>query len=317
MSLKQQIGPRGYLNGLGVATLSYQPPFDRAGIIRSILIGNVSAGDNWTVTVGGREIMRFRLLTTDNQRVLFPPNTSGAAKPTFFDYCRRALGLDPSVPVPLGMTAVVASVGGATADIQIEFLEVDSADLNAGQTNHYMGQSFLVPVYGSLNASQALPAIVQFDTQVAPPWVPALFTNTPLPVNWAVDILAMFFEGLSNNSFSGAANHVGATQDVHVFKNQTQLFSRVGHGPLNKSAAAAAGSANIVTTPLSQMFAPFENDFENPDNVLDVPLTLRGGEALQVLHDIAGDLTGGEIFARALGLFICRVTVPASSGGQL
>ncbi|MEO7002002.1 MAG: peptidoglycan bridge formation glycyltransferase FemA/FemB family protein [Ktedonobacterales bacterium] len=119
--LLQQIGPRGYLNALAAATLAYQPPFDRAGIVRTVLISNMSGADTWTITVAGRELMRFRMLTTDNQRLLLPAAAAGAQKPNFFDYCRRALGIDPSIPVPLGMTLTVASVGGATADIQIEF----------------------------------------------------------------------------------------------------------------------------------------------------------------------------------------------------
>lgn len=314
----QQVGPRVYTNGFGVATLSFTPLFDRAAKIRRIYINNVSAADNWTITVGGREIMRVRHLTTDNSAVLKGADTVKTGKANFFSFCRDNLGIDPSIPVPLGMTITVASVGGATADILIEAVEVTVDEGAMIGLNHYMGVDFLIPIATFLAASQAAVGAVQDDTQVAPPWVPAIFSSAPLPVNWAIDLIALFCDGVSNNSFSGAANHVGQTRNLVVVKNGTQLFTRVGNGgPSKVPVAAAAGSANIVTTPMDLQFPPFELVDDESDNTFDPPLTLRGGDAFQILENLQGDLTGGEIFARSLNVWIARVRVPQPVAGQL
>src|SRR5258708_29909518 len=156
-----EVGPRLYSQTIVVAaTLALTPLPDRAAIVRRIAITGASANDNWTVVVGGREIMRFRVLTTGNQRLLSLP-TSGntgatqAYRPNFFDFCRNVLALDPSIPIPLGMTMTVASVGGATANIVIESYEVDPMDASVIGLNHYRGNVFLVPVAFFLNANFA------------------------------------------------------------------------------------------------------------------------------------------------------------------
>ena len=217
------------------------------------------------------------------------------------------------------MTLAVASVGGATADILLEGKEVDPSDASAVQLNHYRGTDFLIPIYFSLGAAFAGAAggVVQLDTQVAPPYVPALFSNTPLPVAWKIALLALFLEGAGVNTFSGAANHQSATQDLHVFKDQVQIFTRVGHGPPNVGAASAAGSANTVIGQRSGMFPPFEQSGDNPDSVLDSPIVLGGGETLQLLHDITGDGTGGASYANILQVAVARITVPTAALGSL
>src|SRR6266702_1418750 len=117
MGLKTDIGPRIYRYALAAVTLSWTPLFDRAGLVKRIAITNPSANDLWTVNVGGRELMRFRVDTVGNQRVLIMPSLATAFNPNWFDFCRDALNLDTSIPVPKGITITVASVGGATADI--------------------------------------------------------------------------------------------------------------------------------------------------------------------------------------------------------
>lgn len=324
MALKTEIGPRVYQDALAAAVLNYTPPFDRAAIVRRIIIQNPSANDNWQVIVAGRELMRFRVLTTGNQRLLFIPTagSTGASqsyRPNFFDWCRYVLGIDPSIPVPLGLTLTVQSVGGATADIIVEGKEVDAADAAIVGLNHYKGNVFLLPIYWFLNAGFAGAAggTVQYDTQVSPPWVPAIFGNAPLPAQWIFELLALFDEGGGVNTFSGAANHQSTTTREQVFKNQTQLLTRTGHGPTNQGGASAAGSANTAIGQRSAVFPPFEQSGDNGDSLLEVPLRLQAGESMQLLREITGDGTGTASYANFLKVAVARVTVPASSVGSL
>lgn len=321
--LRTEVGPRVYNQGLAVATLSTQPVFDRAAIVRTIDISNESATDDWQVIVGQREIMRVRHATTGNQRPFHPvasdilsATRGGKQSYNLWDYLHDVLGLDGSIPVPLGMTLVVQSVGGATADIDVEFREVDPGDANAWPTNHYQKNVFLLPIQWRLNASQTAAAIVQLDTQTAPPYVPALFSNTPIPVGWKVELLALFLESAGVNTFSGAANHQSAIQDLHAFLDQRQIFTRIGHGIPNQGQASAAGSANTVIGQRSGVFPPIEQVVSEWRNILDTPIVLGGGETLQLLWDIVGDLTGGASYANVLAMTIARVTVPGAAFGQ-
>ncbi len=324
MSVKTEIGPRVYQDALAAAVLNYTAPNDRGAFIRRIVVQNPSANDNWQVIVGGRELLRFRILTTGNQRLLFIPTagatgTSQAYRPNFFDWCRNVLGLDPKIPVPLGMTLTVQSVGGATADIIVEGVEVDRGDADAIGINHYKGNVFVAPIYWNLAAGQAGNPIgnVQYDTQVSPPWIPALFNNANIPAGWLVELLALFDEGGGVNTFSGAANHQSTTVREQVFKNQTQLLTRTSHGPTNQGSASAAGSANTVVGQRSAVFPPFEQSSDNPDSVLDIPLRIGAGESMQLLREYAGDGTGTASYANFLKVAIARITVPSASSGSL
>lgn len=314
--LRTEVGPRVYNQGLAVATLSTQPVFDRAAIVRRVNISNESSPDDWQLIVGQREIMRHRHLLVGNQRMFRVADSDQRPKLDFWEYCVAALGLDPSIPIPLGMTLVVQSVGGATADIDVEFREVDPGDANAWPTNHYQKNVFILPVQWRLNAGQANAAVVQLDTQTAPPYIPALFSNTPIPVGWKVEILALFLEGMGVNTFSGAANHQSTTQELRAFLDQRQIFTRVGAGIPDQGAASAGGSANTVFGQRSGIFRPFELQLPTPDGVLDTPIVLGGGETLQLLVNLTGDLTGTASYANCLFSAICRVTVPGAAFGQ-
>ena len=80
MGLRTEVGPRLYLNTLAAAAANLTPLADRAIMVRRITITNVSASDTWTVSVGGREIMRFRILNTGNQRLLAIPTGAHRAQ---------------------------------------------------------------------------------------------------------------------------------------------------------------------------------------------------------------------------------------------
>lgn len=310
------VGGYVYAQAEAAATLTITPLFDRAAIVRRINLANPSAADNWTVNVGGRELMRFRELTVGNQHLLRVSDASAAPKMDFWEFCRNALGIDPSVPVPNGQSLIFSSVGGATGDIDIEFEEVSVADGNVRGLNHYLGNVFLAPIYWLLNASQSLPAAVQFDTQVSPAWFPAIFSNVGLPVNWKVELLSLFLEGMGVNTFSGAANHQSSTRDVRALRDGVQMYTRASLGLPDRGSDSAAGSANTVFGQRSGIYRPFELQMPSDDPKPPLPLVLSGGDVLQLFLDLIGDLTGGASYANALQCAIARVTVPVGVGNM-
>lgn len=312
--IKTDLGGFVYATSLASAAFTAGPPADRGWILRKFNVSNLSANDDWQVIVGGREIMRFRMLTLGNQRFFIQSGSDGRIELDFFSYCRNYLNIDASIPVPKGLTATIQSVGGATADINGEFLEVDEGQANALKPNHFMGNDYIVPIDWRLNASQSAAAVVQLDTQTAPPWYPALFSNVPIPPNWKFQVLALFIEGAGVNTFSGAANHQSTTDSLRVFIRQFQAFSRSGSGIPVKGSASAAGSANTVLGQQSGMYPPTIFAELNDDNLLPVPVTLQGGDAMQLLWNLVGDLTGGASYANALVKGIVRVTVPQGLG---
>lgn len=304
------VGGYVYAQAEAAATLTITPLVDRAAFVRRINLSNPSAADNWTVNVGGRELMRFRELTGFPNQSLLRVSDSGAVKLDFWEYCRNVLGIDASVPVPNGQSLVFSSVGGATGDIDVEFEEVSVADANVRGINHYLGNVFLAPVVWFLNAAQSAAAAVQFDTQVSPAWYPALFSNTALPVNWKVELLSLFLEGAGVNTFSGAANHQSSTRDLRVLRDGVQMFTRAGLGIPLRGADSAAGSANTVFGQRSGIYRPFALQLPGDDAKPPLPLVLNGGDVLQLFVDLIGDLTGGASYANALQVAIARITVP-------
>lgn len=321
MGYKTDTGVRNYPAALAAASLAYVPLFDRSARLRNLYLDNVSADDNWTVTVGGREVMRFRMLTSGNQRLLLSPPLVQAWQPTFFDWARIALGYEAGIPIPQGLQCVVASVGGATADIIFEVEEHDGADFNGVSTNHYRGSDFLMPIYGRLNAGQVAPGAFTLDTQDAPAWVPNIFGGAAIPPGWAIDILALFTEGMGVNTFSGAANHQSISQDLRFVRNGESLFvhpntagSPYLPGMPDVGSASAAGSANTVFGQRSGVFNPFLQSEDDKTNVLDYPIPLRPGDNLVVQLDITGDLTGTASYARALQVLVCRITAAGGLG---
>lgn len=308
----RDIGGFGYDQSLAVATRTFTPLFDRAAVARRINISNPSAADNWNINVGGRTLMTVRELPlgTGNQHLMRVADSDVRPKLDFWEYCRNSLNMDPSIPIPNGQSIIVSSAGGATADINIEYLETDVQSQNAVGMQHYLGNVFLIPITWYLNAGQAAPGAIQVDTQVAPSWVPPIFSNVGVPVNWKFEILSLFIEGMGVNTFSGAANHQSTTQDVRIFRDNVQMFTRQSLGIPNEGSASAAGSANTVFGQRSAIFRPFELQSFTDDGMLPVPLVLNGGDVMQVLTDLTGDLTGTASYANALIVAIARVTVP-------
>lgn len=316
MPILLDVGGYVYAQAEAAATLTITPLFDRAAIVRRINLSNPSAADNWTVNVGGRELMRFRELTVGNQSLLRVSDASTAPKLDFWEYCRNVLGIDPSIPVPNGQSLIFSSVGGATGDIDIEFEEISVSDGNVRGLNHYLGNVFLAPIAWFLNASQSAAAAVQFDTQISPAWFPALFSNTALPVNWKVELLSLFLEGMGVNTFSGAANHQSSTRDLRVLRDGVQMFTRASLGIPLRGSDSAAGSANTVFGQRSGIYRPVATEFPSDDPRTPLPLILQGGDVLQLFIDLIGDLTGGASYANALEVAIARITVPVGQAAM-
>ncbi len=314
MATKLDVGGEVYQFAVGVATISFTPLFDRAALLRRVNLSNASARDTWDLTIGGRVVASFRDAAGGNNRVLRVDPNNPAPTPGYFAWVRDILGVDPSFPVPQGLTATLASRGGATADIDFEVLEVDPADVPATMLNHFAGRHFLIPIAWALVAGAAGAGPTQVDTQFAPSWLPALFSATPLPVNWEIKLLALFLEGMGVNTFSGAVNVQSTTQDVRIIKNGTLLFSRTTSGIPNRGRASAVGSANTVFGAQSGIFPPFEFAPFSQENLLSVPIRLHGGDNVQILQEFQGAFTGAPVYQDALITAIADVMVPSAAG---
>src|SRR6266704_508829 len=183
MPTKLDVGGEVYQYAIAGASATYTPPFDRAAILKRINVTNPSAKDNWLLNIGGRDIAMFRLSTVGNQQLLSVAPPGSAPDNDFFAFCRNFLNVDASFPVPLGLSAKLSSVGGATADIDFEVLEVDPSDANSLSVNHFQGRHFLIPITWYLNANvpAAVGGVATLDTQVAPSWFPAIFAGAQVP----------------------------------------------------------------------------------------------------------------------------------------
>lgn len=307
MPLLLDVGPKEYQFTASAATLTLTPLPDRAALVTRIGIGIPSGNDTWIITVGGKEIMRFRIQTTGNQNPIQLATIVVGGHPNFFDYCRNVLGIDPSIPVPQGQVLTIASVGGATAPILLEFEEHSPSDYGSSTVNHYLGTQYLIPVFVSLAASQAAAGAINMDTQVAPSWLPNFLIGTPGTPAWSLDLLALFFEGAGVNTFSGAANHQSVTQSVQFVKNSVNLGSRTTIGWPNIGSASAAGSANTVLGQVLSAYLPFQHaQYDNPE-ALPVPIHIGNGDLFNAQLQLLGDLTGGASYATAQQLIVAKI----------
>lgn len=307
--VKTELGPFGYVYGVGVATQSFTPAFDRAAIVKNIGITQPSATDNWVVTVEGKPIMVFRVRSTGTQNIVRDDDQSTTFHSDYFNFCRNALGMDPSIPVPNGQTISVASVGGATANVQIRYQERDTGDISSAMLNHPTGSEWLIPIYTYLNAAQSAVGPTNDDTQVSPSWLPGFLTGTMCTSAWRLQLLAAFFQGVGVNTFSGAANHQSATKAKHILKNGVDLFGRnTPAGVPNLGQSSAAGSANTVFGQFLSSYQSFERAPRYEDNVFEQPITIQNGDTLFVREEFTGDLTGGANYEPELGIWIARVS---------
>lgn len=306
--LKTEQGPFLYQFAKAAATLSFTPVADRAAVVRDISITSVSATDTWVVTCKGKDIMRFRIRSTGNQNVVRGDDQATMPHLKFFDYCRWVLGMDPSVAVPLGQTLTISSVGGATANIAVEFEEHDQSDLGSNMLNHPDGREWLVPIYTWLAAAATAAGPTNDDTQVGPAWLPNFLIGTLLTSAWKVTLLGAFMEGVGVNTFSGAANHQSTTNTKQLTQNSRLLNSRATKGIPNLGVASAAGSANTVFGQAMADYQPFERAGTGYMNMFNQPIVLSNGDTFNVAEEFVGDFTGGADYSGAVTAWIARVS---------
>lgn len=307
--LLTDVGPFQYQFSKAAASLTFTPLADRAALVTRINITQVSATDTWIISCGGKEMMRARIRTTGNQN---PFNRSNAAisqgKPNFFDFCRWQLGMDPSIPVPQAQVLTIASLGGATANIFIRFEEHSLGDVSPSMLNHYLGSEFLIPITTFIGTATAVVGVINHDTQISPSWLPTHLIGAATSSAWKIQLLALFFEAVGVNTFSGAANHQSQTNTLRVIDNSRQFFSRTTLGIPALGTASAAGSANSVLTGDMNDYLPIAACDAGYDSVLPTPILVQNGDAMNIATEIIGDATGGADYSPSQALWVARVS---------
>lgn len=306
--LKTENGPFLYQFAKGAATMAFSPISDRGALVRRIGITAQSAADTWIITSKGKEIMRVRQHSSGNQRILRTDDQGSAFHDTFFDFCRSQLGMDPSIAVPLGQTLNISSVGGATANLVVEFEEHDTSDLSTSMLNHPDGKEWLIPITTSRAAAVAATGVIPADTQVAPSWLPNFLLGIVGNSAWRIQLLALFMEGAGVNTFSGAANHQSTTNTKQLVLNSRLLNSRSTNGIPNVGTASAAGSANTVFGQALSFQQAYERSLYGTENVFNQPITIGNGDTFTVSDEIIGDVTGGADYSAAIAVWVARVS---------
>lgn len=298
----------------GTADFTFTPQEPYAAKVWRIFATGVSANDNWVLTNNGREVARFRLQTVGNQNLL---GNSDASTPKVFDfmsYMAEVLGRPFSYPVMQGGTLELKSVGGATADVLIQYEECAPAELNPNDINHPQSNHFIVPFYAYRNASVTASAEVDFDTEVKPSWMPSLFIETALVAGWDMTILALFAEGAGVNTFSGSADHQSVTDHLYLIRGGQRMFNRdTTEGLALLGVASAAGSANTVYGSRLSTLRAFQLQRPEQVDMFDTPLQVRTGEAWEWgLGFNSGSFTGGADYSKAMTVAIVDVYQRAS-----
>lgn len=303
-----EVGGLAYQYALAAASLQFTPLPDRAAMIMDMHIVNPSANDVWVVTVGGKEIMRFRLLTTGEQHVVGNSDAGSDPNKTFFQFCRWQLGLDPSIPVGQGQIMTVASRGGATADIMIEFEERSPSDISTSMMNHWQGKEFLIPITTYLAALATASGVTNNDTQVAPAWLPNFLVGVSVTSAWRLQLLAAFFQGEGYNAFAATVNHNSISNTVQLTRDSVNLGSRTTKGIPNVGVAAAAGAVGTALQTRMGPYHAFDTDVGGYYSTLGVPIILQNGDTFNVADEITGDVGAGADYSPALKVFAARVS---------
>lgn len=289
------IGGRGYHKTLDAATASFQPLLDRAAIVKRIIVTNVSASDNWVVSIQGQEVARYPVNTTGNQYMLGGGSSQWAKVVDLFSFCKRLLGFELSYPVPQGQTITVASAGGATGDIIFEYEEYSPSDVQPGMLNGQMSNHFIMPCFLVPSTTVALTAAgeTDFASQIAAAWLPNLFGAVQIPAAYVITVLAFFLEGGGINTFSGSANHQSTTDHLGVVYQGQRMYTRDGSDGIPiVGSDSAAGSANTVYGYEDTRHPAFQfvaDRWWDPD---PAPLQLAPGSQAHFYFGTVGDATG-------------------------
>lgn len=302
------IGPRGYTFSIAAATKAFTPLFDRAAKITDVRIVNPSATDQWTFSVGGREIFRGYVHALGYQNPFGNIVSLGVDNRSWIPYVSDLLGMDVSIPIPNGQTLTVASVGGATADIAFEYKEVSNSDIQPSMINHYQGNRFIHPIVQYLAAAATAVGPTPMDTQIASPWIPKLTSGNPIPPDWKINLVAAWTLPLSINTFSGAANHVYNTQGLQIKRNGQIQLTRDNTGVPYSAIAAAAGSGNTSLLPRMNRLNPFQLMPIENNQYFDPMITLQDGDNFEIDTLFAGDFTGAGVNTLPMVLLLADIT---------
>jgi hypothetical protein len=339
MSRLLQIGPRGYVHEIAAPSITFLPYYDRAARVTAVKITNPSANDVWSLQVSSKEITRFRVDVVGNQQVTGNPTPNVAASGAttspnnrdIFSWSEEALNEQICYPVPNGQPFTLASIGGATADLLVEFEECTKDDIKLGEINHFMGSKFRMPIWGYLAAAVASNNEILFDSQDSPVFVPNIFTGQRIQAGYEVDIHALFAEGGGRNTYNGGADHQSYTDHLTVNVNGQRLFTRVPYSVAALAAnsgqgapgavlassdgiptvgiASAAGSANSVYGDALYRFPAFQSFRHDAEPVIDPGIKLKAGATPSFGWAVNGSTAGGASYAHNYVVALVDVTV--------
>lgn len=305
-----EIGPRGYVQGTAVATLSFTPQTDRAATVTDLNVTNVSATDTWVLTTAGKELARFYLISGGLQNVLGAGDSAYPGNHDIFAWCKGALDDPLEYPVPNGETLTLASVGGATADIAITYKEQDMTDITQALRNHPQGMSYRTMYYAYINAAVAAAGEIAYDTEIKPVWAPSLFTGKQGQTGYAARIKALFLQGGGVNTYSGSADHRSLSSYLFAQIGGQRMFTRAAAGGIPVIGhAAATGSANRVQTADLNEYPPFQEVISADAPLFNPEIAISPGVVTQWGLGITGDVTGTANWAGSLLLALVDVMV--------
>ena len=321
MPRRFEIGPVGYAKSVGDAGLNFTPLSDRSALVTAIRITKPSASDDWQLSVASKEITRFHVDADGHQQLTSAPSASSPANRDFFVWAEHVIGKPVAYPVPNGQVLSVASVGGATADIAIEFEEHDKGDMSSPSLlNHYEGKHFRLPVWANAATAIAAAGEVAYDTQVSPTFVPKIFTGTQIQAGYEVDIHALWLEGGGDNDYGDSDDDQIVTDHVWAIVNSQRLFTRVPYTQTDADivsqdgiplvgTASASGSANQVfgcdleRFPAFQIFREPNAPIINPAIHLGPGTTSTWGISTSGAYETTHDMSDYYLVA------LCDVTV--------
>lgn len=294
---------------LGTADFTFTPQEPYAARVTRLFATGVSANDNWILTVNGKEVGRFRLQTVGNQNLLGATDSNTPKVYDFMSYMDEVLNRPITYPVPQGATFELKSVGGATADVLIQYQECMPTELQINEVNHPQSTHFVVPFYAYRNAAVTAATEVDFDTEVKPAWMPSLFIETGLIAGWDFTILALFSEGAGVNTFNGSADHQSVTDHLYLVKSGQRMFNRTaGDGLAIEGVASAAGSANTAYGSRLSTLRAFQLQKPPSLDYWDTPLRITTGEPWEWgIGFNAGSFTGGADYSKAMTVAIVDV----------
>lgn len=301
-------GPRIFDYSIAAATKTITPLQPYGAIVHKVNIDKVSASDSWVFTVGGQEVGNFLINSTGGNQLLSAPTASAPGNNDLFSFCANILNMPMLYFIPQGQSLVIASAGGATADIHVAYEEVLASAIGAQLMNRPGSGQFYAPLFFSLAASVTATGETAIDTQKGLSFVPNIFKGGTFTAGWQVDIHGLFLQGKGRNTFSGSADHRSITDRLALVRNGQRLFTRTASGGIPLvGTASAAGSANSAYGSDMTPYPDFQHASEGSWRPLDPPLQIRPGDTTNWYLNITGDVTGGADYADAVQVALCTI----------